>query len=175
MHHLCGWKKWKYLSGCFVDVSSARTSCDVPLCHKLKILIVPPNQYYFPFFFFCSWLYYSDSLTIHYIITLNFPQVSELVFETHFFSIYKCISLSKKKPPIRLTCPNLEMETDLPKKQSLRQPFEGSRLSFIVFWGLQWQSTSLPLVCCEQDTSRALNLGQRECGLCQCYSWLCGL
>lgn len=40
------------ISGCFVDVFSARTSCDVTLCHKLKTLIVPPNQYYFPFFFF---------------------------------------------------------------------------------------------------------------------------
>lgn len=70
---------------------------------------------------------------MHYIITLNFRQVSELVFETHFFPNYKCVSLSKKKPPIRLTRPNLEMEAGLPKKQNLRQPLEGSRLSFIVF------------------------------------------
>lgn len=64
-----------------------------PLYHKPKTLIVAPSQDYLPFF---CWLYYSDSLTSHYITTLNFPQISELVLENNFFHLLIYFSFRTK-------------------------------------------------------------------------------
>lgn len=108
MHHLC-WKILKHLHGCFVDMFSARAFCDLPLCHKRKTLIVPPNQHYLPIslLLFLIKLQWLSNNSLHYNVELS-PSFRISVWNTFFLPFINVHIPFKAKASHQTHMPKLE-------------------------------------------------------------------
>ena len=122
---------------------SARTFCDHPPCHKLKTLIVPPNQHYLPillllFLIILQWL---SNNSLHHNVELS-PSFRISVWNTFFLPFINVHIPFKAKA---------SHQTHMPQTWKWKQVYQRSRawgshskkdssINFTVFHRLQWRS-----------------------------------
>ena len=101
-------KNIKTFTWCFVDMFSARTFCDLPLCHKCKTLTVPPNQHYLPIsLLFLIKLQWLSNNSLHYNVELS-PSFRISVWNTFFLPFINVHIPLKAKASHQTHMPKLE-------------------------------------------------------------------